>query len=52
VLTVTPQELLAGCRDGRVIDGKTLVGMLWWQNVVSGAWTLDWSGAMPPDLAR
>lgn len=52
VLTVSPQELLAGCRDGRVIDGKTLVGMLWWQNVMSGAWTLDWSGAMPPDLAR
>lgn len=52
VLAVSPQELLDGCRDGRVIDGKTLVGMLWWQNVMSGAWTLDWSGAMPPDLAR
>jgi len=52
VLTLPPEELLDGCRDGRVIDGKTLVGMLWWQNVMSGAWTLDWSGAMPPDLAR
>lgn len=52
VLAVSPQELLDGCRDGRVIDGKTLVGMLWWQNVMSGAWTLDWSGAMPPDVAR
>lgn len=52
VLAVSPGELLEGCRDGRVIDGKTLVGMLWWQNVMSGAWTLDWSGAMPPDLAR
>lgn len=52
VLAMSPGELLEGCRDGRVIDGKTLVGMLWWQNVMSGAWTLDWSGAMPPDLAR
>lgn len=52
VLAVPPQELLDGCRDGRVIDGKTLAGMLWWQNVMSGAWTLDWSGAMPPDVAR
>ncbi len=49
VLTATPAELLAGCRDGRVTDGKTLVGALWLQNVLSGAWTLDWqAGAATP----
>jgi ADP-ribose pyrophosphatase len=49
VLTATPAELLQGCRDGRVTDGKTLAGALWLQNVLSGAWTLDWqtSSATP-----
>lgn len=49
VLTATPAELLEGCRDGSVTDGKTLAGALWLQNVLSGAWTLDWqaSAAMP-----
>ncbi|GAC1533077.1 MAG: NUDIX hydrolase [Ramlibacter sp.] len=42
VLTATPHELLAWCRDGRVTDAKTLTGALWLQNVLSGAWTLDW----------
>lgn len=42
VLTATPAELLQGCRDGSVTDGKTLAGALWLQNVLSGAWTLDW----------
>ena len=42
VLTATPQELLQWCRDGRVTDAKTLVGALWLQNVLAGAWTLDW----------
>jgi ADP-ribose pyrophosphatase len=40
------------CRDGSIIDCKTLVGALWLQNVLSGAWSLDWSGAMPADVAR
>jgi len=42
VFTATPQELLQWCRDGRVTDAKTLVGALWLQNVLAGAWTLDW----------
>ena len=42
VITATPDELLQWCRDGRVTDGKTLAAALWLQNVVSGAWTLDW----------
>ena len=37
-----PTDVLAWCRDGTIIDGKTLVGMLWLQNVLSGQWTLDW----------
>ena len=42
VITATPAELLAWCRDGRVTDAKTLTGALWLQNVLSGAWNLDW----------
>jgi ADP-ribose pyrophosphatase len=42
VFTATPQELLALCRDGGVTDAKTLTGALWLQNVLSGAWELDW----------
>lgn len=42
VILVTPQELLAWCRDGRVTDAKTMVGALWIQNLLSGTWDLDW----------
>jgi ADP-ribose pyrophosphatase len=42
VLVASPDELLAWCRDGRVTDSKTLIGALWLQNVLSGAWVLDW----------
>jgi len=42
VFTASPTELLQWCGDGRVTDAKTLVGALWLQNVLSGAWTLDW----------
>lgn len=52
VLAATPEEVLAWCRDGTIIDCKTLVGALWLQNVLSGAWTLDWSGTMPAAVAR
>ena len=44
VFSATPHELLAWCRDGRVTDAKTLTGALWLQNVLSGAWELDWRG--------
>lgn len=46
VITATPEQLLAWCRNGEVSDGKTLTGMLWLQNVLAGAWMLDWSGAI------
>lgn len=52
VIAMTPAELLAACRDGRIVDSKTLVGALWLQNVLAGAWTLDWSGAVPAQSAR
>ena len=45
VYTATPDELLQGCRDGTVTDAKTLTGLLWLQNVLSGAWSLDWKPA-------
>lgn len=52
VFTATPDEVSGWCRDGRIIDCKTLVGALWLQNVLSGAWSLDWTGNMPPEVAR
>lgn len=42
VFSATPAELLQWCRDGTVTDAKTLAGALWLQNVLSGAWDLDW----------
>jgi ADP-ribose pyrophosphatase len=45
VFTATPAELLAWCASGQVTDAKTLTGMLWLQNVLSGAWALDWQSA-------
>jgi ADP-ribose pyrophosphatase len=42
VITATPDELLAWCRDGRVTDSKTIIGAFWIQNLLSGAWDLDW----------
>lgn len=42
VITATPGDFLDWCRQGRVKDSKTLVGALWLQNVLAGAWKLDW----------
>lgn len=42
VFTATPSELLQWCMQGKVTDAKTLAGALWLQNVLSGAWVLDW----------
>lgn len=49
VFSATPAQLLQWCRDGQVTDGKTLTAALWLQNVVSGAWSLNWQ---PPAVAR
>lgn len=43
--TATLAELLQWSREGKLTDAKTLTGLLWLQNVLSGAWTLDWRPA-------
>lgn len=45
VATATVPELLQWSREGRLTDAKTLTGLLWLQNVLSGAWSLDWKPA-------
>jgi ADP-ribose pyrophosphatase len=45
VFSATPQELLQWCFEGKVTDAKTLTGALWLQNVLSGAWSLEWNDA-------
>ncbi len=45
VSTATPAELLSWSREGKLTDAKTLTGLLWLQNVLSGAWSLDWRAA-------
>jgi ADP-ribose pyrophosphatase len=46
VFNATPKELLQWCREGAVTDGKTLTAALWLQNVLSGAWELNWQAAL------
>ncbi|MBT9508407.1 NUDIX hydrolase [Rhodoferax sp.] len=50
VITATPAELLQWCRDGRVTDAKTLTAALWLQNVLSGAWQLQWQAPLVADV--
>ena len=47
VFTATPAELLDLCGSGQVTDAKTLTGVLWMQNLLSGAWELDWQTCAP-----
>ena len=47
VFTATPDELMNWCGSGRVTDAKTLTGMLWLKNMLSGAWILQWQAAEP-----
>jgi len=48
VITAAPDQLFDWCRDGTVSDAKTLTCTLWLQNVLSGAWALEWQQpAMP-----
>lgn len=42
VFTLTPAELLDLCGKGLVTDAKTLTCTLWLQNVLTGAWALNW----------
>jgi ADP-ribose pyrophosphatase len=43
VITASPAEFLDWCHSGQVQDSKSLSCGLWLQNVLSGAWKLDWS---------
>ncbi|MFM6985936.1 MAG: NUDIX domain-containing protein [Hydrogenophaga sp.] len=51
VISVSPQAVLDACRSGAIVDGKSLVGALWLQNVLAGVWTLDWTGQIPESVA-
>lgn len=51
VFAARPDELVEWCRDGRVTDAKTLSCALWMQNVLSGAWPLDWQPAAGAGVA-
>ncbi len=51
VITTTPAELLAMCAQGLVTDAKTLTCALWLQNVLTGAWPLQWVAATEQALA-
>lgn len=42
VFTASPAELMAACQQGLLTDAKTLTGLLWLQNVLSGHWPLHW----------
>lgn len=52
VFTATPAELLVMCGQGMVTDAKTLTCTLWLQNVLSGAWPLQWMSATDIAVAR
>lgn len=51
VFTATPAQLLLWCRDGLVTDAKTLTAALWLQNVLSGAWVLNWQPPVAASVA-
>jgi ADP-ribose pyrophosphatase len=42
VFTASLDELLTWSREGKLTDAKTLTGLLWLQNHLSGAWLLQW----------
>lgn len=52
VITATPDELAQWCRDGLVTDAKTVAGMLWVQNVLSGKWPVEWITAMTAEAFK
>jgi ADP-ribose pyrophosphatase len=52
VFTATPAQLLEWSRTGALTDAKTLTCLVWLQNVLSGAWSLDWHPAPPMAAGR
>jgi ADP-ribose pyrophosphatase len=47
VIAAAPDDVLAWARDGTITDAKSLTCTLWLQNVLSGAWVLDWQQGAP-----
>jgi ADP-ribose pyrophosphatase len=45
VLAMDLDTLLALAARGALTDAKTLIALLWLQNLRAGAWTLDWKAA-------
>jgi ADP-ribose pyrophosphatase len=45
VITKTPEALQQACLKGEVTDGKTITGMFWLQNYLSGQHELTWVNA-------
>ena len=45
VITQTPEALQLACLNGEVTDGKTLTGMFWLQNYLSGQHEITWVNA-------
>lgn len=45
VITQTPEALQLACLNGEVTDGKTLTGIFWLQNYLSGQHELTWVNA-------
>ena len=48
VFTASQATLLDMSRSGQLTDAKTLAGILWLQNVMSGAWELNWETVTSP----
>ena len=48
VFTASQATLLDMSRSGQITDAKTLTGILWLQNVMAGAWTLNWETVTSP----
>ena len=48
VFTAPASVLLDMSRSGQLTDAKTLTGILWLQNVMAGAWELNWETVASP----
>jgi ADP-ribose pyrophosphatase len=42
VLTAPPSDLMRWSMDGTMTDAKSICGVLWLQNMLSGTWFPDW----------
>ncbi|KAF1022075.1 MAG: Methanol dehydrogenase activator [Paracidovorax wautersii] len=45
IIAMEADDLIEGCRDGRVTDAKTISCCLWLQNVREARWPLAWQPA-------